>query len=155
MPTQQEYLHQTSHKLIVCTLVPNRGRSNPLNEDVAVRRLQVCVVVLKVLDVLEAVFLVELERLLVVALHVKRHLFDFSRLHAVFDSLLEQLGSDAVTTVRFQYCDGHDIADARSVFLDVLLARDCANEDIFDISKFGIPLHCFEHVVKVLRVDHR
>ena len=85
------------------------------------------------LNVFEAVLFVKLESLLVIALHMQRHFFDFSCFHAVFDCLLQKLGADTVPAVWLQHSDCHDVANTRAVILDVFFARDGTHEDIFDI----------------------
>ena len=102
---------------------------------------------------LKTILFVEFESLLVIALDVEDHAGDIAWKHAVLDSLLQKLRSNAIPSVRLKHRDSHDVALLGAIFQDVFLARDGADKDILDVGEFRVALHRFEHVVEVLRVD--
>ena len=102
----------------------------------------------------EVILLVELEGLLVVALHVQHHFRHAPLHHAVLDGLLQELRGDTVATVWLQHRDSHDVALFGAVFKDVFLAGDGADEHILNIGELTVANQRLELVVEVLRVDH-
>ena len=125
------------------------------DQEVAIRGLKICVVVFQVWFNYEIVLLVERERLLIVALHMKYHAIDLSCYHAVLDGFLEQFRCNAIPTVRFQHSDCHDIALFWAILQNVFLAADRTDKHVLHIRKLRIPLHRLKHIVEVLRVDDR